>query len=100
LAIANTLVSFYFLSRWDEELNTNPQLNQPLFNTLLQSDNNHPIQIRHAGLDEVMFPPGRLFFNDENKSKVLRESVVVHNNYIIGRENKKRRFEEYGLWKT
>ncbi|KAL7505845.1 hypothetical protein ACHAXN_003966 [Cyclotella atomus] len=100
LAIANTLVSFYFLSQWDDELKTNPQLNQPIFNTMLQTDDKHPVQIRHAGLDEGLFPPGRLFFDDENKSKVLQESVVVHNNYIIGRENKKRRFKEYGLWKT
>ena len=97
LVITSTPASFQFLFRWEEELKANPQLNQPFFNSLLHNDDSHSIQIRHAGLDEIDFPPGRIFF-DEDKAKVLEQTVVVHNNYIIGRENKKKRFEEYGIW--
>jgi hypothetical protein len=96
IAVA-TQISIYFLSRWEEKLKSNPQLNQPVFNALLHSDEQYPI--RHAGLDETQFPPGRLFFNETySKAKKLRGTVVVHNNYIIGRQNKKFRFQEYGLW--
>ena len=99
LVIANTPASTYFLSRWEEELKSNPQLNQPIFNRLLQGDEQH--SIRFAGLDEVLFPPGRLFFNGgKSKTELLEQTVVVHNNYIIGSENKKERFKTYGLWKT
>ena len=99
LAIASTTASISFLLRWEEKLKSNPQLNQPIFNRLLQVDEQH--SIRFAGLDEILFPPGRLFFDGQkSKTELLEQTVVVHNNYIIGSDNKKRRFKEYGLWKT
>lgn len=98
LVFTTTPATFRFLSQWEDELKTNPQLNQPIFNSLLKSDTSLSIQVRNAGLDEAQFPPGRLFFDNHDKVTALQQTVVVHNNYIIGRENKKKRFEEYGLW--
>ena len=99
LVIADTSTSYIFLSQWEDELQKSPQLNQPIFNLLLHTS--HPeYTLRHSGLDEVQFPSGRSFFDNDNKSQVLEQTKVVHNNYIIGKNSKKKRFEEYGIWKT
>ena len=97
LVFTNTAQSILFLSRWEEKLNTNPQLNQPIFNQLLQRD--EQFSLLYMGLNETLFPPGRTFFyGSTSKDDLLSQTVVVHNNYIIGRDSKKKRFKEYGLW--
>jgi len=102
LAIAQTPASFAFLSQWEKGLQTNPQLNQPLFNSLLRSE--EIPDIRHGGLGESEFPPGRLYFDEWEKlggasNKLMKKkTMVVHNNYIIGHDAKKERFQEHGLW--
>ena len=50
-------------------------------------------------LSQAAFPTGGLYFQNatwvgETKGK----HVIVHNNYIIGYENKMKRFHDYGLW--
>jgi hypothetical protein len=99
LVIACTPSSIVFLSRWENKLLLNPQLNQPIFNSLLQTQHSNYTQPRHGQLSEVEFPPGRLFFNGvRNRMEVREQTVVVHNNYIVGHDSKKKRFEEYELW--
>ncbi|KAL7476372.1 hypothetical protein ACHAW6_002241 [Cyclotella cf. meneghiniana] len=99
LVIACTSSSVVFLARWENELRLNPQLNQPIFNSLLQTQHSDYTQPRHGQLSEVEFPPGRLFFDrDKTRMEVREQTVVVHNNYIVGHDSKKKRFEEYGLW--
>jgi len=97
LVLTNTPQSILFLSRWEEKLKTNPQLNQPVFNHLLQREDQ--FSLLYTGLDEILFPPGRTFFDGStSKDDLLSQTVVVHNNYIIGRDSKKKRFKDYGLW--
>lgn len=104
LVMAHTHATISFLSYWEKELQANPQLNQPIFNTILQLSP-ELAEVRHRGLDETRFPPGRLYFDkwmkeggkseQRNKKEAI---IVVHNNYIIGHDAKKKRFEEHGLW--
>ena len=101
IVIVQTHASISFLAQWEKELITKPQLNQPIFNTILRSTK---IPIKHAGLGEIEFAPGRLYFNVWEKEggiveKTKKEKTIfVHNNYIVGHDAKKRRFEENGLW--
>jgi hypothetical protein len=95
LIVASTAHSINFLSQWEQELKS-PRLNQPIFNKLIHEQST---TIRHGFLAEEKFPSGKLFFNT-TKRETMEEMVVVHNNYIVGREKKRRRFEEYGLWNT
>eukprot|EP00584_Thalassiosira_punctigera_P021944 CAMPEP_0172548288 /NCGR_PEP_ID=MMETSP1067-20121228/17618_1 /TAXON_ID=265564 ORGANISM="Thalassiosira punctigera, Strain Tpunct2005C2" /NCGR_SAMPLE_ID=MMETSP1067 /ASSEMBLY_ACC=CAM_ASM_000444 /LENGTH=403 /DNA_ID=CAMNT_0013335489 /DNA_START=73 /DNA_END=1281 /DNA_ORIENTATION=+ len=102
LVIAQTPASFAFLSYWERELLSSPQLNQPIFNTLLRSE--ELPYIRHGGLGEIEFPPGRLYFDEwvkeggELERLKKEKTLVVHNNYIIGHDAKIQRFQEHGLW--
>jgi len=102
LAIAQTPASIEFLSHWEKELQANPQLNQPLFNSLLRSK--EIPKVRHGGLSETKFPPGRLYFDEwvneggEEERRKKEETIVVHNNYIIGFDAKKQRFQDHDLW--
>jgi hypothetical protein len=102
IVIAQSSASISFLSHWEKELKYAPQLNQPIFNTVLRS----PMlpEIRHGGLGEIEFPPGRLYFDrwakegGELERQNKDRSLVVHNNYIVGHDAKKKRFEEHGIW--
>jgi hypothetical protein len=103
LVIAQSSASISFLSHWEKELKYAPQLNQPVFNTVLRSP--ELPKIRHGGLGEVEFPPGRLYFDQwvkegggELERRKKAKTKVVHNNYIVGHEAKKKRFEAHGLW--
>ena len=78
-----------FLDLWAEHLSKKPQLNQPLFNKELQS-----VRIRHAGLPRKEFPSGDLYFDRGQRQGV----VVVHNNFIVGKDKKVQRFKDVGLW--
>jgi hypothetical protein len=83
----------HLISSWEEELLSRTQVNQPIFNELMvkQKGTN---SLKYAGLSEFEFVPGRNFFQHD-KSKI----VVLHNNFVTGREKKQKRFEEYGVWK-
>ena len=67
--------------------------NQPRFNAMNKS------MLRIQKLDTTLFPSGLLYF-DKFSDKQRSNSVVVHNNYIIGHDVKVQRFKKFGLWKT
>jgi Nucleotide-diphospho-sugar transferase len=47
--------------------------------------------------NDEQFPAGKYFSWNETKPENGR-AVIVHNNWIVGKESKKGRFEEAGLW--
>lgn len=51
------------------------------------------------GLDQNLFPNGRHYFARQKPQKAGIKPVVIHNNYIVGKQNKTRRFKETGLWR-
>jgi len=80
------------LTLWNNALMRKNQLNQPVFNTLL-----HASSVKYTGLSSILFPSGQVLW--QNLAAKLPEVVVVHNNYIIGKQSKISRFEASQLWK-
>eukprot|EP00271_Cylindrocystis_brebissonii_P004236 TRINITY_DN15868_c0_g1_i1.p1 TRINITY_DN15868_c0_g1~~TRINITY_DN15868_c0_g1_i1.p1 ORF type:complete len:488 (+),score=96.79 TRINITY_DN15868_c0_g1_i1:2258-3721(+) len=52
------------------------------------------------GLDMNLFPNGRDYFAKQKPQKAGIQPVAIHNNYIVGKQNKTRRFVETGLWRV
>lgn len=91
LVITSTPASMHLISSWEEELLSNTQVNQPVFNKLVVEQKT---SLKYAGLSEFEFVPGRNFFQHD-KNRI----VVLHNNFVTGQEMKQKRFEEYGVWR-
>jgi uncharacterized protein (TIGR01627 family) len=89
IALQRTKNTLSLLEEWNRRLLTNPQLNQPIFNKIIKS-----ITIKHKELPRQEFPSGDLYFGQNKQQNV----VIVHNNYIVGKDNKIQRFKEVGLW--
>ena len=47
-------------------------------------------------LPDAQFPPGSAYFAEPSSGQA--HAVVVHNNFIIGHENKRERFIRANLW--
>ena len=79
------------LSAWQGQLQS-PQLNQPVFNELIikQNVSVQPLPSRH-------FPAGNAYFS---KTADRHLAIVVHNNFIQGKERKIARFRMAGLWRS
>jgi hypothetical protein len=54
-----------------------------------------PSGIKAIKLPYFLYPVGCVYFD----YKVRTDALIVHNNYIVGFENKKKRFEDNGLWR-
>ena len=85
--------SIQLMERWDTELAKTTQVNQPIFNRVLR----HIDGLQHIALSDALFPNGKQYFETMGKNK-KQAVVVVHNNYIIGHDAKKKRFQDNGLW--
>ncbi|KAL4235571.1 hypothetical protein ACF0H5_003967 [Mactra antiquata] len=95
VAIKSNNRTIKLVEKWRKRMLQKPRQNdQVTFNTVLR--NNQGI-IRHKNLDSRQFPNGRQYFvafNTTQRSGV----VIVHNNFIIGHDTKKKRFQKFGLW--
>jgi Nucleotide-diphospho-sugar transferase/Polysaccharide biosynthesis len=78
---------------WQRALRSKPDLNQPVFNNILRQKSD----VRHAPLPRDTFPNGRDYFVNYTSAQ-RQATVIVHNNFIIGRDIKRDRFIEHGLW--
>ncbi|CAN6969728.1 unnamed protein product [Brassica rapa subsp. trilocularis] len=88
------------MKKWNKELQDGTKAyegnDQPAFNWAL---NKTASQVDLYLLSQAAFPTGGLYFQnatwvEETKGK----HVIIHNNYIIGYENKMKRFHDFGLW--
>lgn len=95
MGIRSNKRSIQMIERWGIQLAKTPQLNQPVFNRALRQTGG----VRHLGLSNALFPNGDQYFRlmDDNKKRAV---VVVHNNYIVGHDAKKKRFQDNGLWRS
>ncbi|XP_053380283.1 uncharacterized protein LOC128548819 [Mercenaria mercenaria] len=92
LAIKSNNNTKKFVQKWEDSFREKPTLNQPIFNKLVK---NSTINIK--ALDRERFPSGIQYF--EKFSKEERSGVVVvHNNWIVGHNNKIKRFQDMKLW--
>ena len=113
MAFQATKQSVGVLQMWAAELSKKPDLDQPVWNRLLGQN-----KVNVGALPRHLFPPGIMYFGVSTLASLayLRSSesntsvahivpwtdrvVVVHNNWIIGREAKVQRFKDSGLWKV
>jgi hypothetical protein len=91
MAIIKSDKVVHFLKDWNDQLRKKPQLNQPIFNKIL-----HKSRLKHKALPLREFPSGKLYFQQKRRDGV----VIVHNNFIIGKDKKIDRFKDIGLWST
>jgi len=66
---------------------------QGVFGTMLKTEN-----IKFDTLDLYDFPNGKRYFDNVNTVYKNKIPKIVHNNFIIGLENKINRFKKYNLW--
>ena len=92
MALVSNNVNIEFMKMWQTALQA-AQLNQPVFNSILYKQS----KVYHQPLPKPEFPNGREFF-DQYSSDQRDQTVVVHNNYIVGHDPKKARFEKHSIW--
>ena len=49
-------------------------------------------------LPYTLFPNGALYFDKQWRERLQAAPVLVHNNWIMGHDEKRERFQELGLW--
>jgi rhamnogalacturonan II specific xylosyltransferase len=85
--------SLELLSRWEAKILSNEYKNdQSAFNVAEIRNHFNGTAVRVNSQNEA-FPSAKTYFADKTKA------VVVHNNWIIGKEKKLNRFKQYKLWK-
>ena len=81
---------------WEDEIaNHNHKNDQPAFNQAVKSFGGEDTMI-HKNCDT--FPHGQRYFVDEKHAHERGSAVLVHNNWISGKEKKRNRFQLHGLW--
>ncbi|KAG6496046.1 hypothetical protein ZIOFF_043894 [Zingiber officinale] len=90
------------MSSWIEEIqnqpwsDNKPTHDQPAFNSAL---NKTAGEVDLYLLPQAAFPSGGLYFrNGDWVERTRGLHAIVHNNYIVGLQNKIQRFKDYGLW--
>lgn len=79
--------------QWSPSVKTN---DQPAFNWAL---NKTAGQVDVYLLPQVAFPSGGLYFkNDSWRKETENKHVIVHNNYVVGFDQKIKRFRAHNLW--
>ncbi|CAN7132045.1 unnamed protein product [Brassica rapa subsp. narinosa] len=88
------------MKKWIQELHAGSNAyegnDQPAFNWAL---NKTAHQLDLYLLPQAAFPTGGLYFMNKTWVEETKgKHVIVHNNYIIGYNNKMKRFHDFGLW--
>ncbi|KAF8109825.1 hypothetical protein N665_0090s0008 [Sinapis alba] len=92
------------LKKWVEEIRAQPWSNteakkphdQPAFNRALHKTTH---QVDVYLLPQSAFPSGGLYFKNKKwVNETKGKHVIVHNNYIVGYNQKLKRFQDFGLW--
>jgi Nucleotide-diphospho-sugar transferase len=78
------------IAQHDYKINDQQALNKLLAKTW-------PFGISVNVLDVCQFPNGCRYFDHTDSNCKRNEAIIVHNNYLVGIENKLARFKEYGL---
>ena len=94
LAIKTNERTIQFAKNWEFYMSQRSNINdQEGFNAVNKAE----LQIQK--LDITLFPYGLLYFSKFNNAQRAKV-VVVHNNWIVGHDNKVRRFKMFSLWQN
>ena len=55
-------------------------------------------KVNFTFLDKNRFPSGKYFFDMKGPQSKNISPVVVHNNWVIGGDTKRKRFKDNGMW--
>ena len=102
LAFRGTPGARRLVNEWSREF-LEGEMDQPPLNRaikLLQMQKDDSKSVRFVPLPRTRFPSGDMFFRTHAflGLDVVFDVVIVHNNWINGKDNKIRRFKEVGLW--
>ena len=87
----------HLLAQW--ERNVVPTLpNQEKFQDAMSSPLLTHLGLRHGVLPISQFPPGYIYFDPDVGEAEREKAVIVHNNWIVGSQNKTNRFKKWNLW--
>ena len=93
-----TNATINFLKQWVAQIERKPSIpDQELLNDLLSIESIRT-SLKILLLNPKQFPNGQDFFNDDRKNETILKPVVVHNNWIKGRDVKIKRFKEHNMW--
>jgi len=72
---------------------------QYIFNEILHDKKSNFVdRLKVDVLPYSKFPSGALFWDMAWRRKQPSRPAVVHNNFIVGPDNKRKRFREAGMW--
>jgi hypothetical protein len=84
-----------------------PSSTQPALNQVLHYAERHHVRrqvlhpldatLTHQSLPTRFFPNGRQYFTEFTPTQ-QKEAIIAHNNFILGRDAMKARFQKFGLW--
>lgn len=89
VAYISTGETWQFLRAWQSELDKEPQHNQPVLNSLLPTSG-----VKVLALPSLQFPSGKLYFEE----KIRKYAIVVHANFMVGKERKINSLKTAHLW--
>ncbi|SPQ98680.1 unnamed protein product (mitochondrion) [Plasmodiophora brassicae] len=111
LYLEATYPTIRLLEKWSSLLiQTNAEVNQAPFAdalaTLVRGDESgHTQKIRFNVLERDAYPPGYMYFKKDARwtsmhtYKPKRSPVIVHANWVVGKNKKRQILQEKGLWK-
>ena len=94
LAFRKTQKTISLLKHWYEINTINDWPNQKSFQKSVYQSN-----ANGRSLPMSLFPNGELFF-EKMPLKYRSDVVIVHNNFLVGKEQKIQRFKHFNLWYT
>ena len=94
LALKSSDLMKSVLRTWHETVSKDPQQNQDqnvFQNIVFDAEANFGV------LSMNYFPCGRPYFEIMSE-ETRKDAVIIHNNYVIGKQNKVDRFKQHNLW--
>lgn len=94
MAIRSNNRTTKIIQQWYERLMKESNVNQGIFNQVMRLN-----KVGNVALNTLYFPNGKQYFVQYNETERAR-AVVVHNNWIVGHDAKKNRFQKFNLWRV
>jgi Nucleotide-diphospho-sugar transferase/Polysaccharide biosynthesis len=92
MALVSNNQTVALMSNWEERIKDAATINQHFNAALYQTT------LKHQPLHWNEFPNGQVYFEQYRGDAQRDRVVVVHNDFVMGFDVKKARFEKHGLW--
>jgi Nucleotide-diphospho-sugar transferase/Polysaccharide biosynthesis len=92
MAMVSNNQTVELMTNWEERIKEAATVNQHFNAALYQT------ALKHQPLLWSEFPNGQVYFEQYTRDAQRDRAVVVHNDFVMGFDVKKARFEKHGLW--